>query len=570
MSRLLDPLFKCLSALWRWIRTTRSLSGPAAILAVLIVLAMQWKGIGQPVDDSPRNATELLERAGWVPPTVPILILRYLLPYLEMWLLVGGVVFHLALFRAWPNIRRMVRPVWAACLFFAAWSIASDLSTHLEETVISVTGQPTAPSAYFVKLVMIGLACIIPALGLHIYACASLLNQYTLRNFLGPAFFCFVAFCSLYILMDLLDSLKDFQDSKTPVGKMLLFYLHLVPFIFVSVAPAAILLGVLYSLTKMSRSNEIVAQLGAGRSIAQILTPIFLTALAASFIALAANYYWAPRAEGNRQAIMRALTGGQGGTILADALLFHNPESRRTWYLGSFPFNLREEKIRNIEIRQENEKGELDRTWIARSAMWWPGSGQWRFYQGQEIQYTNGKPTQLIDFTGRLPGSPSKLDVNGITETPWSIVSSALSPDFMGVPDLVSYLKAHDESSNAKLNPFRTHLYHRFALPFQCLVLALVAAPLGIAYSRRGSIGGIAGSIFIFFGMIFVNDVFLSLGKGGHLHPALAAWTPNLAFGLFGALLLYLRSQNKELPKFSFKSAKVARPRNRNAAPSPA
>ena len=39
----------------------------------------------------------------------------------------------------------------------------------------------------------------------------------------------------------------------------------------------------------------------------------FLTALAASLIALAANYYWAPRAEGNRQAIMRALTGGQGG-----------------------------------------------------------------------------------------------------------------------------------------------------------------------------------------------------------------------------------------------------------------
>src|SRR5690606_11038225 len=131
--------------------------------------------------------------------------------------------------------------------------------------------------------------------------------QYTLRNFLGPAVFCFVAFCSLYILMDLLDSLKDFQDSKTPVGKMLVFYLHLVPFIFVSVAPAAIVLVVLSSLIKMSKSNEIVAQLGAGRSIAQILIPIFAAAFAASLIALAANYYWDARAEGNRKAIMRAL-----------------------------------------------------------------------------------------------------------------------------------------------------------------------------------------------------------------------------------------------------------------------
>jgi lipopolysaccharide export LptBFGC system permease protein LptF len=175
----------------------------------------------------------------------------------------------------------------------------------------------------------------------------------------------------------------------------------------------------------------------------------------------------------------------------------------------------------------------------------------------------------MVDFTGR-PGTPSKVDVSGITETPWSIVSSALVPDFMGVPDLVSYLKAHSDNSEIKRAPFLTHLHHRFAFPFQCFVLALVAAPLGIAYSRRGSIGGVAASIFIFFGMIFVNDLFLSLGKGSHLPPMLAVWIPNIGFGLIGVVLLYLRSQNKELPKFSFKTAKVARPRNRNAAPTPA
>ena len=570
MSRLLDPLLKLASTLWTWVRGARAISGPATIVGVIIVLFMQWQGTLVPVDDAPRNAIELLERKGWLPPTVPILALRYLLPYLELWLLVGGVVLHVALLRAWPDVRRMVRPFWVASLFLATWAIASDLSNHLEYVEISVTGEPVAALAYRMKLVMIGLACLVPALGLHLYARSSLLNQYTLRNFLGPAAFCFVAFCSLYILMDLLDSLKDFQDSKTPVGKMLVFYLHLVPFIFVSVAPAAILLGVLYSLTKMSKSNEIVAQLCAGRSVAQILRPIFVAAFAASLVALAANYYWAPRAEGNRKAIMRALSEGEGGTIMAEALLFHNAETGRTWFAGSFPFNLREEKIRNIEVRQTNAKGQLERTWIARSAMWWPTSQQWRFYQGQEITYQNGKPVQMVDFTGRVPGSPSKLDVNGISETPWSIVSSALVPDFMGVPDLVSYLMSHGDSSPEKLAAFHTHLHHRFAFPFQCFVLALVAAPLGIAYSRRGSIGGIAGSIFIFFGMIFVNDLFISLGKGGHLPPMLAVWIPNLGFGLVGAVLLYLRSQNKELPKFSLKTAKIARPRNRSAAPTPA
>ena len=563
------PLLDTLSFLWKRVRSTPHVSGLALLTSVLVMLFLQSQDFYSPFDDSPRNGVELLQQRGWVPPTFLILCLRYLVPYLGLWLMVGGIVFHIALLRAWPNPRRLAKPVWFACFFVTLYVVASDLSTHLEYTEISVTGEPPVFTAYLVKLFMIGIACFIPALSLQLYARSSLLNQYTLRNFLGPAVFCFVAFCSLYILMDLLDSLKDFQDSRTPVGKMLIFYLHLVPFIFVSVAPAAILLGVLYSLTKMSKSNEIVAQLGAGRSIAQILKPILIAAFAASFIALAANYYWAPRAEGNRKAIMRALTEGESGTIMAEALLFHNPETRRTWYAGSFPFNLRDEKIRNIEVRQENAEGQLERTWIARSAMWWSTTGVWRFYQGQEIIYRNGKPEKMVDFTGR-PGTPSKVDVSGITETPWSIVSSALVPDFMGVPDLVSYLKAHSDNTAIKRAPFLTHLHHRFAFPFQCFVLALMAAPLGIAYSRRGSIGGVAASIFIFFGMIFVNDLFLSLGKGGHLPPMLAVWIPNLGFGLIGAVLLYLRSQNKELPKFSFKTAKVARPRNRNAAPTPA
>ena len=551
-------------------RATPHVSGLSLLASVLVMLFLQSQEFCPPFDDSPRNAAELLERRGWVPPTVLILWLRYVVPYLGLWLLVGGVVFHVALLRAWPDPRRIAKPFWFASFFGALYFIASDLSNQMEYMVTSVSGEPTSFAAYIAKLAMIGLACFVPSLSLHLYARSSLLNQYTLRNFLGPAAFCFAAFCSLYILMDLLDSLKDFQDSKTPVGKMLLFYLHLVPFIFVSVAPAAILLGVLYSLTKMSKSNEIVAQLCAGRSVAQILQPIFVAAFAASLVALAANYYWAPRAEGNRKAIMRALSEGESGTIMAEALLFHNAETGRTWFAGSFPFNLREEKIRNIEVRQMSPEGLPERTWIARSANWWAGTGIWRFYQGQEITYQDGKPVQMVDFTGRVPGSPSKLDVNGISETPWSIVSSALVPDFMGVPDLVSYLMSHGDSSPEKLAAFHTHLHHRFAFPFQCFVLALVAAPLGIAYSRRGSIGGIAGSIFIFFGMIFVNDLFISLGKGGHLPPMLAVWIPNLGFGLVGAVLLYLRSQNKELPKFSLKTAKIARPRNRSAAPTPA
>lgn len=108
-------------------------------------------------------------------------------------------------------------------------------------------------------------------------------------------------------------------------------------------------------------------------------------------------------------------------------------------------------------------------------------------------------------------------------------------------------------------------------MPWQILALTLVAAPLGIAYSRRGAVGGIAGSIFIFFVLLFLNNLCLNLGKGLHIAPWFSSWIPHLLFCTLGIILLYFRSQNKDLPnlspfKFFKKPAKIVRARNRQAA----
>jgi lipopolysaccharide export LptBFGC system permease protein LptF len=108
-------------------------------------------------------------------------------------------------------------------------------------------------------------------------------------------------------------------------------------------------------------------------------------------------------------------------------------------------------------------------------------------------------------------------------------------------------------------------------MPWQSLALALVAAPLGIAWSRRGAVGGIAGSIFLFFGVLFLNNLCLNLAKGGHLPAATAAWIPHAVFGSLGLFLLHLRSQNRDLPRLSLdflfkRKPALVRPRRRAAA----
>ncbi|MBL9131890.1 MAG: LptF/LptG family permease, partial [Verrucomicrobiaceae bacterium] len=328
-----------------------------------------------------------------------------------------------------------------------------------------------------------------------------------------------------------------------------------------------LLLATLYSLTRMSRANELISMLGSGWSLARVLRPILLCSIYAVFLSAVANYYWAPRAEGNRKAVVRALTENAADSIMADSIMFRNEQTRRTWYVSTFPFSLRggNQRMRGVQMREDSQDGGLARTVLADSATWTPRTG-WRFFDGTEVIYKDGTPQQTPPFSPNRQGQ-FVLEAPQIEETPWSLVSYALKADFMGVPELLSYLKAHPNASDEKLAPFRTHLWHRFALPWQAFAVVLFAVPLGVAYSRRGAVGGIAGSIFVFFVFMFVNNLFLNLGKGGHLPGWLTVWMPHLLFGSLGLILFYYRSNNRDLPKLRlFKTkrrAQIARPRNR-------
>jgi lipopolysaccharide export system permease protein len=98
------------------------------------------------------------------------------------------------------------------------------------------------------------------------------------------------------------------------------------------------------------------------------------------------------------------------------------------------------------------------------------------------------------------------------------------------------------------LAPFRTHLHYRFALPWTCLVVVCIAAPLGIGYSRRGVLSSVAAAVFLVFSMNFLVHLFLALGEGDRVSPWVAAWMPNLLFAGIGLYLFYLRASNREAP----------------------
>ena len=124
-----------------------------------------------------------------------------------------------------------------------------------------------------------------------------LLDRYTLGHFLQAFVYCIAGFISIWFIFDVSDNISNFLDQRVSRILILKYYLTQVPQILVILLPVALLLALLFSLGRMSRSNEIVSMLTAGVSLPRILTPLLLAALLTTGVSTFLNYSLAPHAE---------------------------------------------------------------------------------------------------------------------------------------------------------------------------------------------------------------------------------------------------------------------------------
>jgi lipopolysaccharide export LptBFGC system permease protein LptF len=237
-------------------------------------------------------------------------------------------------------------------------------------------------------------------------------------------------------------------------------------------------------------------------------------------------------------------------------MLFRNRADYRTWYmqinrdtfhgyLQVANFELR--KLKSVHITQQDERGNILSKYYARGAAFDPFTKVWTFYKGKSVNFDReGNVTSDENWDARK--------FTGWSETPWRIVSSNLEGQNLSVPELRDYLKFNADYPEVQLAPFLTHYYYRWAVPASCMVIVLIAAPLGIVYSRRGVLAGVANSIFIFFGMMFLEKLFLALGKGDRIPAIVAAWSPDAIFAAIGLVLVYMRSSNTDFSKFNVRT----------------
>jgi LPS export ABC transporter permease LptG len=376
-----------------------------------------------------------------------------------------------------------------------------------------------------------------------------LLDRYLLRSFFEPLFICFFGFLAVWLVFDLADNGQDFIGARASFRQIGWFYLTQLPQIILLSLPVGLLLALIYCLSRMSRSNEIISMLTAGRSVVRIMWPLILVGAALTGVLVALNYEAAPHAEASRKEILDQITRGKkaGQKEALEGYLFRERQHDRTWFIKRFRQTTG--SLEHVLVTQHSPDGGIVTKWYAKRAIFDAKQRTWTLERGMRYDFNAaGDVEERIDFQTDV------MKIDSWTETPWRISSAQSEPQNLSIPELREYLRFNADFPEVQLAPYRTYLHHRWATPFQAFVVVFLGGPLSIVFSRRGIFGGVAAAIFLYAGLLLSTYLFLAFGKGWRINALAAAWTPNAIFLLVGLLLLYFRSTNRGLPSHFLKS----------------
>lgn len=376
----------------------------------------------------------------------------------------------------------------------------------------------------------------LPFFGAVYYYTTNTINRYVFKKLLHIFMICQGGFILLGILGEMQNSYGDFQGRNDLVFK---YFLYFMPAQIVKIVPFALILSSLYTLGQFSSHREIVAMIQTGRSLFFVIQPMLVFGLLCTVFCLIMNFHWGPWGELHKDGVRDQVK--EGAFTVARDLVSFDKESKRFWYVGYFPRNfIQGDPLKYVEITQMSADNTPVYRLRADAAKWNQENGNWEFENAEKIQIS-GEPLPLYQ------AKQERLIETSYQETPAELLSPVLEAESLGVPDLVTWFKDNAAKDWVEKQGHFTYFHYRFAQPWSCLIAVLLAAPLGVVFTRRGVMGGVATAIVLILLMFFSEGIFQAMGSGGYLNPAMAAWGTNFIFLGVAAYLMLRRIQGASI-----------------------
>ncbi len=370
-----------------------------------------------------------------------------------------------------------------------------------------------------------------------------LLDRYLLRELLVPLAYCLGGFLVIYVAFDLIFGIKEFLDKQLTPADIAEYYAATLPELLVMpIIPVSLLLALLYSLTNLSRWQELTAMRAAGVGLWRMSLPYFGVGLLLGLVVLAMNELLVPPSAERAREIKQRHDPNRESPEWKEDLDFRNEAERRNWFIDRY--NLVTGEMIRPTLDWVLPDGSSREIYAARGIY---SNRQWVFSDVKEWltpapSASNPRPvpggeTAHPVLTLALSETPAWINIEAKAKS--VTVQQAAKRPVLSIWEILEYLRLHPKQDREQRANLMTQFQCRLAEPFTCLAVVLIALPFGARSGRHNVFAGVAGSVFICFGYFIMQKISLGLGVGGWVPPFVAAWLPNLVFGLTGLTLIW-------------------------------
>ena len=361
-----------------------------------------------------------------------------------------------------------------------------------------------------------------------------LLDDYVMREYATNFAIVLFSFSGLFLIFTFFELIGPIFRNRTPLITVGEYLINLIPYILYNVTPLCALVAVLVTFGALNRTSELTAMKTSGISLYRIITPVIVVTILISAGLFAFDESYLPSANRRQEALL---------SIIKDkpAQTFSRPD--RQWISGQTNnageparifyyqrFDAETNKFANLTVFEFDPANfTLHRRIFATSARWDPQVNNWVFVNGWQRTFAGETIASYQPFT--VSTFPE------IKEQPTYFKKEYIPSQEMSYAELSDYI-ADLKQSGFETKRLSVQLNKKIAYPLITLVMAILAIPFALSMGKKGSLTGIATAIGLAITYYVVALVFESLGNVNTLPAVLAAWTPDLLFGITGAYLL--------------------------------
>ena len=359
-----------------------------------------------------------------------------------------------------------------------------------------------------------------------------ILDSYILSEFLGPFAFAFLAFFLFWGFNIFFLAAKYIIQQSAPLPLVLQFLVYRIPQSIPFAFPFAAFFATLLGIGRLTSDNEINAIRTSGVSLLRFSATPFAFGVAVFLFTYAMNENVAPKSvDASTRAFYLMLY--HTSSLPFDSQLFRrDPATGNTIFVNSVSPD--QKTMQGVQVFEPSPGGFWRRTIQASTAIVEGSTLVMKDavvvdYDAQGYQ----QKQQAVPYVrvGLPMGESASQFVSNTNADPWAMNSGRLAAQ-------IRALRSQGVGGEA-LGNLETNLADKLAFPFAAVVSVLIALPMAIRFGKKGRVMGMALAIVGFFVYYILTEAAAVFGSTGKVNPYVAAWLPNIVFGLGGLALLW-------------------------------